>query len=82
MKNRLIAILLGMMIGGGAWAGSLAMDGTDPHHGVTGGCASKAKIAKLKQLYGDDWAKQKPDAKITEEAKANRVKMKSLDKFI
>ena len=82
MKNKLIALLLGMMIGSGAWAGTLGADSTDPHQGLSGGCASKAKMAKMKKLHGDDWAKQKPSAKITEEAKANREKWKNLEKFI
>lgn len=75
------AVILGLAVATGAYAGSWA-DGKDPHHGLKGGCESKAKVARMKELYGEDWAKQHPSPKITEEAKKNRAKFKSLDKFI
>jgi hypothetical protein len=79
----IFAVILGMAVATGAYAGSWAADGKDPHHGMKeGGCASKAKVARMKELYGEDWAKQHPDPKITEEAKKNKAKFKNLDKFI
>lgn len=83
MKNAVIALILGMFVAGGAYAGSVAANGVDPHHGLkSGGCASKAKVARLKEIHGEDWGKQEPSDKIREEAKANRAKIKNLDKFI
>ncbi|MDH5217631.1 MAG: hypothetical protein OEX19_08040 [Gammaproteobacteria bacterium] len=80
---KIVSVLfLGLMITGGAYAGSIAADGKDPHHGMTGGCESKAKLAKLKELHGKNWGKQEPSAKITEEARQNKVKFQSLDKYI
>ena len=80
--KKVSVLFLGLMIAGSAYAGSMAADGKDPHHGVAGGCESKAKLAKLKELHGKNWGKQEPSARITEEAKQNKLKMQSLDKYI
>lgn len=82
MKHTAVAILLGLFVAGGAVAGSMAADEKTPHHGMQGGCSSKAKIAKFKELYGDDWAKQAPSDKVREEAKANKAKFTNLGRFI
>lgn len=42
------------------YAGEWKAGGKDPHHGMEGGCESKAKIAKLKELHGKDFLKQHP----------------------
>ena len=80
MTKRLLALVVGMMIGGSVAAGSMA---EDPHHGLkAGGCASKAKVAEMKKKHGENWAKQTPNAEIAEKAKQNRTKITNLDRFI
>lgn len=82
MKRWLVAVC-GIAMAGVAYAGEWSVNSDDPHHSAQGGCESKAKIAKLKEMYGDDWAKMVKKHHLEEKAKAEQSKKEpAKDQFI
>lgn len=58
MKRLLVLVSL-VLLAGSVNAGSF--HGEDPHKGLMGkGCDSKEKVAKLKEMFGDDYMAQHP----------------------
>lgn len=85
--KRLAVLLASLAFAGSVAAGSFVATGEkDPHHGLKGGCSSKDKVARMKKLYGDDWAKQVPGHAFKQEAQASTVEPAQrkipLDRFI
>ena len=80
--KKVVLLVSSMAFAGAAWAGDWAMDGKDPH--ASGGCSSKAKIAKLKEMYGEDWARIMKQHALEEKAKAEQSAQKepAADQFI
>ncbi|MDH5229902.1 MAG: hypothetical protein OEZ58_04190 [Gammaproteobacteria bacterium] len=54
--RKLLILVSGVVFAGSVIAGSMDSEGNP--HGKSGGCESKAKIAELKSIHGDDWLKK------------------------
>ena len=80
--RRFMLIMISLAFAGSAIAGSVVAVGEqDPHHGLKGGCESKDKVARMKKLYGDDWAKQIPGHRFKQEAQASSVDKPDTEKL-
>lgn len=80
-KFALFAVLAMFSVSSIAIAGDF--HGKGPHGAMSGGCESKAKIAKLKEKYGDDWAKILKKHSLEQKAQSEHKPQKvRLDQFI
>lgn len=79
-----LAVAASCLLVTSVYAGEWKVDGKDPHHGMEGGCESKAKIAKLKELHGKDFLKQHPQQSRVEKSQSGDVdaKKSSTEQFI
>ena len=80
-KIALAAILALFSVSGIAVAGDA--HGKNPHGAMAGGCESKAKIARLKEKYGENWAKIVKKHSMEQKAQSEHIpKKEMLNQFI